>query len=142
MYDFPSSDTLLPTSLPPLSDFDPSSDLPSLDSTPLEVFPNEIDNNLLHIFCFTLDPLVYFHTFDSFSLSSSKIINIVPAISLLADDLLRLQDSSPGDTRVCLSANDGGTPIVIDSGASYSVTPLRHDFLSDSFTTKVVRFNN
>ena len=100
------------------------------------MLPNKIYNNLIHTFCFTLDPLVYFHTFESFSLSSSKIINISLAISLFADDFLCLQDSSPGDNRVCLSANDGGPFIVIDSGASYSVTPLRRDFLPDNLITK------
>ena len=130
------SDAIIPTPLPPLRNFFPTSGLPSWDSTPFDLIPNTIDNTLLNNFCFTLDPLVYFHTFDSFSLTSSKIINISPAIYLPADDLLRLQDSSPGDTRVGLSTNDGGLPIVIDSGASYSVTLLRHDFLPDSFTTK------
>ena len=100
------------------------------------MLPNKIYNNLLHTFCFTLDPLVYFHTFESYSLSSSKIINISLAISLFADDFLRLQDSSPGNNRVCLSTNDGGPFIVIDSGASYSVTPLRRDFLPDNLITK------
>ena len=68
-----------------------------------------IDDNLLMIF-FTLDPLVYFHAFHIFSLSSFKNIHISLAISVLADDLLYLQDSFPGDTHIYLSTNDSDPP--------------------------------
>ena len=48
--------------------------------------------------------------FIFFSLSSFKNIPISLAISVLADDLLYLQDSFPDDTHIYLSTNDSGPP--------------------------------
>ena len=96
---------------------------------------NLINTTLLDDFCLSIDPTSYFRMLHSFSLdsvSSSSTSSISPALSLLADELLLLQGSEPGH-RVCFSTNDGGPPIVIDSGASYSVSPFIDDFLPDSF---------
>ena len=89
---------------------------------------------LLDDLCLSIDPTSYFRMLHSFSLDTvgSSSSSILSAIPLLADSLLLLQRREPGQ-RVCFSANDGGPPIVIGLGASYSISPFIEDFLPDLF---------
>ena len=74
--------------------------------------------------------------FKSFSLyltcASDSPPDTSSLVSVLTNGLLRLQGRTSG-TRFCLSSSDNGPPIVVDSGASYSVTPLASDFLEGTF---------
>ena len=70
-----------------------------------------------------------------FSLSSTTSALSLPSILVVADNLLRLQGYSPDECLIVIS-HDDGPPIVIDSGASYSITPLASDFIDGTFITQ------
>ena len=72
---------------------------------------------------------------QSFSISSTTSALSLTSISVVADNLLRLQGCSPGK-RFLVTSHDDGPPIVIDSGASYSVTPLESDFIQGTFVNQ------
>ena len=72
---------------------------------------------------------------QSFSISSTTSALSLTSISVVADNLLRLQGCSPGK-RFLVTSHDDGPPIVIDSSATYSVTPLESDFIQDIFVNQ------
>ena len=112
---------------------------PSWDSNHLYnddiISTNSITYHNLNTFISYLDPIAYFKVHESFSISSTTSALSLPSISVVADNLLRLQGCSPGK-RFLVAYNDDGPPIVIDSGASYSVTPLASDFIEGTFVDK------
>ena len=75
----------------------------------------------------SFNPLDYLSMFKPFSLYSTFASDSPPdtssSVSVLANELLRLQGRTSG-THFCLSSSENDPPIVVDSGASYSVTPL------------------
>ena len=70
--------------------------------------------------------------FTTFSISSNIVSTASPSVSVLADDLLRVQGNIPG-SRIFLTSSDNDPPIVIDSGVFYSVTPLISNFIEGNF---------
>ena len=90
----------------------------------------------LQSFTSSFNPLDYFSMFHSFSLYSICDSDSPPdtffSISVLVCELLCLQGQTSG-TMFCSSSSDNGSPIVLDPGASYSVTPLALDFLEKTF---------
>ena len=96
-------------------------------------------NHLIDDFCNSFNPIDYFQLQSTFTFSDLPIATTSfaanPAIDVLADDLLSSQQCSRGSHRYYFSSGDNGPPIVVDSGASYSVTPLLSDFITDKYTT-------
>lgn len=96
---------------------------------------NTLNSKDISTFVSHFNPIDYFNVFTTFSISSNIISTASPSVSVLADDLLRVQGNTPG-SRIFLTSSDNDPPIVIDSGASYSVTPLMSDFVEGTFVSK------
>ena len=81
------------------------------------------------------NPIDYFNVFKIVFISSNIVYPASPSVSVLVDDLLRFQGNT-SCSRICQPSSDNGFPIVIDSGASYSVTPLIFDFVESTCVSK------
>ena len=96
-------------------------------------------NHLIDDFCNSFNPIDYFQLQSTFTFSDLPIATTSfaanPAIDVLADDLLSSQQCSRGSHRYYFSSSDNGPPIVVDSGASFLVTPLFSDFITGKYTT-------
>ena len=102
------------------------------------ILPNDYSIDI-DDFCNSFNPLHYFQLQSTFTFSDLPIATTSfagnPAIDVLADDLLSSQQCSRGSQRYYFSSGDNGPPIVVDSGASFLVTPLFSDFITGKYTT-------
>ena len=98
---------------------------PTLIATNNQFKRNCINNQLLNEFIVNLDPLVYndMHKISFSKPTSQETTVAFPAIDAHVDDLLEIH----GNRAYCMEPSDGGPPIIVDSGASYAITPLQSD---------------
>ena len=100
-------------------------------------YTNDLINDYdLQSFTLSFNPLDYFSLFNYFSFYSMCDSDSPPdtfsSVSVLVNELLCLQGQTSG-TIFCFSSSDNDPFIVLDPGASYSVTPLALDFLEKTF---------
>ena len=89
-----------------------------------------VDSLHIDLFCESFDPCQYFQLLSQLSIciTSSSSASTSSALNTRADALILEHGGTPGCLRINLSAQDTEQPIVIDSGASFSVSSLIDDF--------------
>ena len=96
-----------------------------------------VDSLYIDLFYESFDPRQYFKLLSQFSIctTSSSSASTSSALNTRADALILEHGGTPGCLRINLSAQDTDQPIVIDSGASFSVSSLIDDFDPQHYIT-------